>query len=375
MPLTKIKDSNTDLSKLPLSQDASSSNEAARLSQIPVKNGIVNGAMLVMQDGSGLTGIAHATYIADNFQYRKDGTVVHNASHVIESTSPISQYVFGRTRLTLTTAQSSLSANNYCNLDFYIEGYQWSRYRLTTFTLQFLVKLPVVGTYCVAVRNDASDYSYVAEFNYTTANTDQLVTLTIPAPPVGTWNFTNGVGARISLVLASGTTWHGSVGWQSGNKIATANQVNSLNAAVNSVYELALVRIDSGPVSHAWHPEDFDFSLVLEQCRRYYETSYEYGVVPGTANSTNGVEGKIAINTVDYYDYGTIRFKTTKRVTPGINVRSPVTGTDAQIRDITANVDRGVSVNYIGQNGFRVYGSTLVANNAYQMHWVGIARF
>lgn len=248
---------------------------APQLQQITHENGIVNGALLVWQDGTSFTGIAANTYSADNLKYEKVATAVHDAARVADSISAAAPgMVFDRARLTLTTAQATMAAGDYCFLTAFIEGYQWRRYRPGQCTLQFLVKLPLAGTYCYSIRNSATDYSYVGEFSYATAGADQLVTVTIPTPPAGTWLFDSGIGARLSIILASGTTYgDGVVGWQVGNKIATPNQVNSLNVAVGSTYELALIRIDAGPVARPWSAADFDYGGVLRQCQRNKRSS------------------------------------------------------------------------------------------------------
>ena len=253
-------------------QAATSEEHAAQLQQVTHENGIVNGALLVWQDGTSFTSVANATYIADNLKYLKVATAVHDAARVADSTSAAAPgMVFDRARLTLTTAQASMAAGDYCALRMYVEGYQWRRYKADQFTLQFLVKLPLAGTYCYSIQNSAADYSYVGELAYATANTDQLITVTVPTPPAGTWLFDGGIGAQLSIVLASGTTYgSGVVGWQTGNHLATVNQVNSLNVATTSTYELALMRIDAGPVARPWSVTDFDHGITLAKCQAYY---------------------------------------------------------------------------------------------------------
>lgn len=244
------------------------------LAQVIHENGIVNGALLVWQDGTSFTGIVDSAYIADNLKYIKAATAVHDAARVADSNSAAAPgMVFDRARLTLTTAQAAMAAGDYCALRTYIEGYQWRRYKPDQFTLQFLVKLPLAGTYCYAIQNSATDYSYVGEFAYATANTDQLITVTVPTPPAGTWLFDSGIGMQLSVTLAIGTTYgDGVVGWQVGNKLATPNQINSLNVATGSTYDLALMRIDAGPVARPWSAADFSYEMVLYKCLRYYQT-------------------------------------------------------------------------------------------------------
>ena len=341
------------------------------------KNGIVNGAMLIMQDGTGLASIAAGRYIVDNFQYQKSGTMVHNASQVLGSASAlVPGFVFGRTRLTLATGQASLAAGDYCNIDTFIEGYQWARYKSGPFTLQLLFRGPVAGTYCVAVRNSSADYSYVAEFSYQTSNADQLVTLVVPSPPGGSWNFTNGIGARISVCLAAGSTFQGQTGWQSGNFVGTANQTNSLNTSPGAVYELAMVRIDPGELPMKWHPADFDPALLLQECQRYYEKSYNYSVAPGTANDSSGIEHSlVGDTTMRTYDWGDVRFKVPKRATPTLTPYS-TSGAANMVRDVSAGVDRNGSAGDVGENGGSIgLGSSAAVGALVTYHWTASARF
>lgn len=290
--------------------------QAPQIQQVTHENGIVNGALLVWQDGTSFVGLANGTYIADNFKYNKTGSMVHDAVRVAESTSTAAPgMVFDRARLTLTTAQASMAAGDYCALRTYIEGYQWRRYMPDQCTLQFLVKLPLAGTYCYSIQNSAQDYSYVGEFAYTTANTDQLITVTVPAPSAGTWLFDSGIGAQLSIVLASGTTFgNGVVGWQAGNKLATANQVNSLNVATTSTYELALIRIDAGPVARPWSARDIDYGSTFIKCARYYEKHLS----TGTAGANTPVVAGYAAAGVDIHV--NIPYAAPKRAAPSASI-------------------------------------------------------
>jgi len=81
---------------------------------------------------------------------------------------------------------------------------------------------------------------------------------------------------------------------------------------------------------------------VLQDCQRYYESSYLIGTNPGTATATPGTPGMItsmqlagqgtgAGNTAGYAGSFEIIYQTPKRLTPTLSFYSPVSGTLANI--------------------------------------------
>jgi hypothetical protein len=96
----------------------------------------------------------------------------------------------------------------------------------------------------------------------------------------GTWDYTNGIGLQINWILMSGTDKHTTPDtWQSGNLLATSNQVNACDSASND-FKLSQVKLEKGTVATPFVARPFSEELAL--CQRYYEKSYNVDVDPGT---------------------------------------------------------------------------------------------
>jgi hypothetical protein len=145
-------------------------------------------------------------------------------------------------------------------------------------TLSFWVWSNLAGIYCVSFRNTGNDRSYVAEYTINAANTweKKTITLTMQDGLSGTWNFVEGSGLNVAFCQACGTAYQTTPGaWQSGNFLATANQVNFLSAPRNLF--LVDVQLELGPVATPFECRPFGDELAL--CQRYYEKRPTHGNV------------------------------------------------------------------------------------------------
>lgn len=236
------------------------------------KNKVVNGSVDVWQRGTSFTTMAHQTYMADNYAYYKNGTMVHSGLQssdvpTVAESSHLSNYSL---HIDCTTADASLGAGDYSYVSTFIEGYNFKALAQQAFTLSFWVKATKTGTYCVSFRNSGADRSYVAEYTVSVANTWEKKTITVSASPsAGTWNYTNGKGLEVIFTLGSGSTFHTTAGsWQTGNFIATASQVNSTDSASND-FRLAQVQIELGSSATSFEGRDIFSELAL--CGRYHQ--------------------------------------------------------------------------------------------------------
>ena len=173
----------------------------------------------------------------------------------------------------VTTAKASLVAGDYSILLQIIEGlnaasFGFGQAGTRNVTLSFWVKGAKTGIHCVSLRNSAGSRSYVAEYSITTANTWEYKTITIPVDVTGTWLYDTGVGLTVSFCLASGTTYQSTAGsWQTGNFLATANQVNELDTIGNN-FKIALVQLEAGSVATSFDVRSVGTEVSL--CYRYY---------------------------------------------------------------------------------------------------------
>ena len=127
------------------------------------------------------------------------------------------------------------------------------------------------------------------------------------------------------------------------------------------------------PLPFDWKPAGTE--LVL--CQRYYEKSYDQGIVPGTI-SPNGQETNYIV-----LSSGTIvnaqmaiKYKIPKRAGAAIvlNTYSPATGTIAKIRDAQNAIDLNATLDSGGENSFRLYYTqTANATTNVVAHWTSSA--
>lgn len=185
--------------------------------------------------------------------YDMDGWLNSNTSAaaitVIQGTGPTTGS-YSR-QVTVTTADTSIAAGDVLADQHRITGYDIVDYDLTdnTFTVSFWAKFPLTGIHCVALRNSGGDRSYVHEITVAAADTWAEYQFTVDGglPTAGTWNYTTGIGLKLDIVHAAGSTYQTATTdqWVTGNYQATANQVNDA-ATVSNVWAIAKVKINKG---------------------------------------------------------------------------------------------------------------------------------
>jgi hypothetical protein len=217
-------------------------------------------------------------------------------------------------KVDVTTVDSSIAADDRASIQQNIEGYNVRDLIGTTFAFSFWVKSPKTGTHCVTFRNSGLDRSFVKEYTVISANSWEYKTLTISGGLItaGTWNWTNGTGLNVMFALAAGTTFQTTAdAWQTGNFLATANQVNVMDNTANDFF-ITGVQLEPGTVATPFERRIFGQELAL--CQRYYYAS--------TTNSTT--RRRWAGSTASAYLAHELTFPVTMRDTPTINTATPV---------------------------------------------------
>jgi hypothetical protein len=193
--------------------------------------------------------------------------------------------------LTLTTnTGAALGANDYVTIGQYIEG--WRVVRLNfghaaagSITVSFWAQASIAGNFGVVAQNGGNNRSYVTMLAINTPATWEYKTVTIPGDVAGTWLKTNGIGLAIWLCFGVGATYQTVTpnAWQAGTVYGTSATTNfcASNSNVVRVTGFRVVPGNEAP-SAARSPyimRPFDQELKL--CRRYFETSFDYGVPLG----------------------------------------------------------------------------------------------
>lgn len=316
------------------------------------QNYIINGDMRIAQRGTSFASIADSTYNLDRYTYFKTGAMVHTLTQDTDVPTFLqSNYLFQNSlRLNLTTPDTSIATGDRVEISQIMEGYNFANLAQRSFTLSFWVKATLTGTYCVYFRNSGADRSYIAEYTINATNTWEKKVIHVSASPTaGTWDYGNGIGLRIGWTLAAGSTFQTSAGaWQTGNYLATANQVNGVNTGATD-FRITGISVNAGEL------ESPDFSLFgksfngeLIACQRYYEKSYNLNVVPGTVTDigrwfeiTSAGVGSATIAS---------NYRVLKRSAGTVTTYNPITGASNNVRVSASNNAFTLSTN--GETGF-----------------------
>ena len=250
------------------------------------RNLISNGEFLIAQRSTAAVttsaGSNEGYQTVDRWRFYVVGTAAFTQQQV-ELTTDAAPDGFSRAlKIDCTTADTSVAAGDYVNLQQNIEGFDWAhlnygRSDAKTVTISFWVKATKTGTYTFGLRNEAANRSYVAEYTVNSTNTWEKKTITIAGDTSGTWTTDNGLGARCAFSLMNGTDGTAAANsWHAGNYWSTTNQVNGMDNTDNN-FLITGVQLEVGPATEFEHRFYGDELL---RCQRYYE-----GVIMGTGTA------------------------------------------------------------------------------------------
>lgn len=337
-------------------------------------NYILNGDCKVAQETTSTAAAANGAYIIDNCRYNKVGTMVHTVSQEVDSDGNYS------VKLDCTTADGSIAAGDNCTARFLVEGFDYAYLKGKTCTLSFDIKSDnKTGTFCTAFKNNGSDRSYIHEHEITTNDFETKTVEVALDQTGGTENYTNDVGLQILFTLAAGSTFQSTAGsWQSGNYFATSSQDNFCDNTSNNI-EIKNVSLTIG--SSANFDRDLvikeSFQETLAKCQRYWQSSYNYGVTPGTVTDVGRIDVKLPGAT------GALRglwanFQTVMVDTPTVTWYSPNSGTADRVYNITDTADLTVSSEVYTSDkstGFPNVSVSQTDGDSICGHYVADARF
>ena len=260
------------------------------------RNKIINGKMDVNQRGVSFVDAINETYLADRFVFYRVYTAAKmNADIVTDVPSP--EFLHSL-KLTVTTADATVGPSDRVMLDHRIEGYNARDLVGKTFTLSFWVKSPKAGTHCISFRSSGQYNSYVAEYTVNAANTWEKKTVTIVGGLIttGEWNWTTGVGLRVSFVLMCGSSYQIAAGsWVSEFGVSTANQVNCADT-VGNAFLITGVQLEVGAIATPF--EHRPIGVETELCQRYFVAAADQsGGASGTLSAGGTCTGTTALAT------------------------------------------------------------------------------
>lgn len=319
------------------------------------KNFIIGGNFTTnpWQRGVTFTGVVAAGYYADRFRYTLGfGTAVVNIGKISDAptVAQAGMLTVHSLGVEVTTADTTIPASTFYTIRNILEGYNWGQIAQRAFTLSFWVKSTKTGIFTVSFSNDV-DRTFVAEYEVLASDTWEKKVITVsPSPSSGTWNYVNSnSGLAIYWILASGTGLDTSslLTWNSDTFRVSTNQVNGVDA-VSNVFRLALVQLELGEVATDFEVRSFEEELSL--CQRYYQKSYPVTTAPGTT-STLGCEcyytARAAANATGHL----VKFQTSMRATPTIELTNTVASGGVTWRNISAGANSGAAAVFAGTAG------------------------
>ncbi len=255
------------------------------------KNVIINGDFNIWQRNTSFTNFADGAYCADRWTYYKSGTMVHDISRSndVPSFAQAGRLFNYSLLIDCQTIDSSIGSSDFCVIQQRVEGYNWLPLAQKPVTLSFWIKATKTGKYCASLGNGSPfDKSIVKEFTINASDTWEYKTITFPASPAsGTWDFTNGIGIRVSICLAAGSSYQATAdAWQNANYFATSNQVNACDSASNN-FRLCGVQLEAGSIATPFEQRSFQHELML--CQRYYQFVYSGSSFISTVHSSAGI--------------------------------------------------------------------------------------
>ena len=295
------------------------------------RNLVINGEMQVAQRGS-VAAIQTGYGACDRFRLASNSAARFDTSQSTDV--PSSQGFSNSLKLDCSTADTSVAAGDYYQLQHMIEGQNLQHLlhgssSAKQCTLSFWVKSPKTGIHNLEIQHVDGGVYNIYQYTIASANTWQNVSFTFDGYQTTAIANDNTTGLVIVWWLIGGTTFSGGSytqnSWTSSNANRAVGQVNVADSTSNDFY-LTGVMMEVGPQSTPFEHEPVGVSL--SKCQRYFEKSYDLATAPSAVTQNSVVtirqSGANAVPTVFY--------KQAKRASATLNYYSPATGTAGTAR-------------------------------------------
>jgi hypothetical protein len=296
-----------------------------------LRNRLINGGMQIWQRGtSGFTTLGN--YCADRWQISASGSL----STVAQSTDVPS-------------------------------GFQYSLSISATNTPYFNQKIESVNCY------DLAGQSVTISFwlKQTTGAGAGAVSLNLQyANSVDNWSAATGIGSSTSFTTTSSWAYYTATYTNLPTNVKNGLMVQIVgNTSGSTAFLVTGVQLEQGSVATPFERRLYGQELAL--CQRYYEQSYDYGTVAGTATYSSATLA--STGNPNILMLGT--YKVTKRTAPTVAVYSPYNGASGNMSSGSTNYSANLSSwgSAPGTNSFGSYNSTNAGTNNYYMQWTASA--
>lgn len=340
------------------------------------RNLLYNGAMNVAQrnttSGNFSSG-AQAYYTADRWGTTILGTAGTWLQTIVSTTADYPGGTSGGTysgfrsslKMTCVTPPSPLSSNATVFVNQRLEGRDVQVIGKGTssakqLTVSFWVKAFRGGTYICSLYDNNNNRSVSGSYVINASGTWEYKTITFPADTTGTLTNDNAFSLQISWFQALGTNYtSGTLQTTWGTYTAANEGVGQTNASqsTSDYWQITGVQLVVGAIAPPFQFKSFGQELV--ECQRYYEKSYLYGTVAGTAtfnalitmaySSAAGTSGELG---------GHVMMNTYKRIAPNVTWY-----------DHDGNINKCTRL----QAGVANWPNQSVVNGSIGEHYLGIA--
>ena len=240
------------------------------------RNLVINGAMQVAQRATSATfsTSSEGYLVTDRFAFSMNGTsTVYTASQ--DSTAP--DGFSNSLKLDCTTADASLSAGDFTQLHYRIEGQDLQQLQKGTsgakkVTISFYVRSPKTGTHILEIQDRDNTRSISKAYTVSTADTFEYKEVTFDGDTSGALNDDNGESFRLTWWLQAGSTYTSGTLATSWEATTSANravgQVNIGDDAANNFY-ITGIQMEVGEQATPF--EHRSFGDEMTRCERYFQ--------------------------------------------------------------------------------------------------------
>ena len=305
------------------------------------RNIIFNEDMEIWQDGTSNAGLtANSKAVADGcfFHIVTHGTWTVNRDTEVPTVAQAGRRLNSSFRALCTTIDATVNAGDLVAISHFVEGYDYNELFQQPQHVSFWARSTTTGTYGCSISNNV-DRSYVQTFTIDAANTWELKQFVFrDAVSGGTWLHTNGLGLRVSICLAAGTTFQGTAGsWQNSNILTTSAQTN-LAATVNNNFFVTDMRLHGGTVrSPVIIPHR---AQKIQQCQRRFIKTFGIDTKPvQNVGINSGAIRTVASGTGSANLCGRWQFPVAMRATPTITTFAVSAATSNWTGAVTAGTE------------------------------------
>ena len=277
------------------------------------RNLLSNGDMAIAQrnDATVASVTASGFYTLDRWYYTENSDATLSLSQESNAALQLVSELQEAFLLDVTTADTSLAASHnmiirqslLANEVGHRIGHGTSR--ANPLTLSFWIKCVKTGTNVVELVNVDNTRYCSQSYTVSSTNTWEFKTVTFPADTGGSVS-PNDVGEHIQLNfwLSAGTDFtSGSLGttWHTTAANRAVGQVNHADSTSNTV-ALSGVQLELGSVATPF--EFVERGENLEECRRYYQKSYQYTDPAGTSTVVGAIYNRYSSDVSNRADLG-----------------------------------------------------------------------